>query len=398
MLIRDAIRWIAVSLLSQRQRSFLTALGIAVGITAVALLTSVGEGLRVYLLDTFSAFGTRLVAVTSGKATTHGMEGILKTIRPLTEYDVEELRKLPYIEAITPVVQGTVKVENYDKQRDIELMGVGYEAAKAWRFEVAIGRFLPPDDSAMSRPYAVLGSTVRRELFGDENPLGKTLRVGGYRFRVIGAMKSKGQMLGFDLDDVVYIPSNRASQILNREGLSQINIVFSEKTTSDEMSQRVRRQLTQLHGEEDFTLQTQEDMLNSLDKILRIITLSIAGLGAISLLVGGVGVTTIMTTSLHERMQEIGLLRALGATRQQTLLLFLGEAIVLSMLGGIAGVLLVIVLVATATSAVPGLPLTLQPMYLLMALALSIIVGLVAGISPAWRASLLDPISALRQH
>ena len=398
MLFTDALRWIFRSLLSQRQRSFLTALGIAIGITAVALLTSVGEGLRVYLLDTFSIFGTRLVSVTPGKNTTHGMESILKNVRPITEHDAAELAQLPYVEAVTPIISGTIKVEFGQKQRNTMLMGVNHDAPKAWRYVVAMGRFLPDEGVGAGSPFVVLGSTVRRELFGDANPLGAIVRVGGYRFRVIGVMQSKGQMLGFDLDDVVYIPVSRATQLFNQEGVHDISLMFSEKTTSTEMANRIRKTMMQLHGAEDFTLRTQEDMLESLDNILRIITLSIAGLGAISLLVGGVGVATIMTTSLHERMAEIGLLRALGATRRQTLLLFLGEAVVLSVIGGAAGILLVILLVSGAKAAMPGLPLVLQPFYLMLALLLSSVVGLVAGISPAWRASLLDPIVALRQE
>lgn len=398
MLIQDAIYWMLQSVLSQKQRSFLTALGIAIGIFSVALLTSVGEGLRLYLLDTFSIFGTRLVTVTAGKANTHGLEGLLKTIHPLTEYDANELKKLAFVDAITPLIQGTAKVEFANKKRNTEIMGVGAEAIKAWRFEIALGRFLPADDGNMARPYVVLGSTVRKELFNHANPLGALVRVGGQRFRVIGTMKSKGQMLGFDLDDVVYIPTSRAAQILNREGLSQISLMFSEKTTSKEMASRIKKRLIRLHNKEDFTLQTQEDMLKSLDKILNIITLSIAALGAVSLLVGGVGVATIMTTTLQERISEIGLLRALGATRQQTLSLFLGEAILLASLGGIAGIGLVIIIVSILKISLPHLPLVLQPFYLLLALLLSTIIGLIAGIAPAWRASMLDPIIALRQH
>ena len=398
MLLTDALRWIFRSLASQRQRSFLTALGIAVGITAVALLTSVGEGLRVYLLDTFSIFGTRLISVTAGKNTTAGMETILKNIRPITERDAAELAKLPQVEAVTPNMQGTIKVESGNRERNTMLMGVNHMAPKAWRYEVAMGRFLPDEGIGNASAYVVLGSTVRRELFGNSNPLGSIIRVGGYRFRVIGVMKSKGQMLGFDLDDVVYIPVSRAMQIFNREGVPEISLMFSENTTSHEMASAIRKTMTELHGAEDFTITTQEEMLESLDKILRIITLSVAGLGAISLLVGGVGVATIMTTSLHERMAEIGLLRAMGATRSQTLLLFLGEAVVLSVAGGLAGILLVVLLVTGAKTAMPSLPLALHPLYLMLALLLSSIVGLLAGILPAWRASLLDPIIALRRE
>ena len=398
MRMQDGFFWVARSVLSQRQRSFLTALGIAIGIAAVSLLTSIGEGLRIYLLDVFSAFGTRIVTVTAGKTSTQGMAGMLNTVRPLSLRDAEELRRLPYVEAINPLVHGSVKVDNGERQRDTELFGVGPETPKAWRMSVRLGRFLPADEGSMARPYVVLGHKVNREIFGDANPLGASISVGGNRFRIIGVMASKGQMLGSDLDDVVFVPASRAMQVLNREGLGQIDVTFSEQTTSTELSKRIKRTLIALHGEEDFTLFTQEDMLASLNRILGFVTLAIAGLGGISLVVGGVGVATIMTTALRERMAEIGLLRALGATREQTLLLFLGEAVVLAGIGGVAGISIIVLLVGIAKLLAPNLPLALQPFYLFAAFMLSTVIGLIAGIFPAWRASLLDPIEALRQE
>lgn len=397
MRLSDGFFWVARSVLSQRQRSILTALGIAIGIAAVSLLTSVGEGLRIYLLDTFSAFGTRLVMVTPGKVSTQGMAGMLKTVRPLSLRDAEALRQLPYVEALTPVIQGTVKVDSGVRQRDTMVAGVGFQMPQTWGMRVALGRFLP-DDPGVERPYVVLGYKVRTELFGDANPLGELIRVGGSRFRVIGVMESKGQMLGFDLDDIVYVPVNRGLQLLNRESLNEIDIAFSKTTTSTEMAKRIKRTMIGLHGEEDFTMFTQEDMLASLNRILNFITLAIAGLGSISLIVGGVGVATIMTTALRERMAEIGLLRALGATREQTLLLFLGEAVVLAGIGGLAGVLLIVIIVGGAKLAIHGLPVALEPFYLFAAFLLSTAIGLIAGILPAWRASKLDPIEALRQE
>jgi len=269
---------------------------------------------------------------------------------------------------------------------------------EAWRMKVAQGAFLPDDDPLRARAFAVLGSKLRHELFPGENPLGQFIRAGGQRFRVIGVMESKGQFLGFDLDDVAYIPANRGLQLFNREGLMEIDITFNTHTTSTQMADSIRELLIKRHGQEDFTLFTQEDMLSSLDKILSIMTLAVAALGGISLLVGGVGVLTIMITSLRERTAELGLLRALGATRQQVLLMFLGEAVLLASIGGLLGLVAIVVLISACRLFLPDLPLALQPFYLLAAWLLSAVIGLAAGLYPAWKASQMNPIEAIRQE
>ena len=398
MLLRDLLRWVIHAVTSARLRSLLTALGISVGIAAVTLLTSIGEGIRVYLMDSFSQFGTRIIAVTPGKTTTHGLTGLLTTIRPLSLEDAAYLGRLPHVDAVVPVVQGTAKIEAGRYSRDTDVYGVGPDMDRAWKFKVALGRFLPGDDLENSRYFAAIGSKVRNELFKNSSPLGAYVRIGGSRFRVIGVMESKGQLLGFDLDDAIYIPADIALQMFNKESLMEVDVVFRETATSAEMRESVRQLLIRRHGAEDFTLFTQEDMLASLDKILSMLKLAIGGLGSVALLVGGVGVLTIMTTALQERTQEIGLLRAIGCTRRQLLWIFLGEAVFLAALGGMLGLLIVAVLVITLNTFVPGLPISLQPFYMVMSLALSCGIGLAAGISPAMRAASMDPIEALRSE
>ncbi len=394
----DWLTWVLKALLGNRRRSLLTLTGIAIGIAAVAMLTSVGEGLRLYMLNSFTQFGTRIIAVTPGKVSTQGIPGMLKSIKPLTIDDAESLRELPYVEQVVPLMGGAGRIEADERARDSEIYGVGHEAAKAWKFRVALGRFLPPDDPQSPRAYAVLGHKMKQELFGYRNPLGEIVRVGEMRFRVIGVMESKGQFLGLDLDDVIYIPTHLAMQLFNRESLMEIDLVFSERSNSAEMSRRISERLLALHGREDFTLFTQEDMLSSLDKVLDILTLAIAGLGGVSLFIGGVGVLTIMTISLGERTSEIGLLCALGCTRARILSLFLGEAVALATIGGLAGLSLVVLLVVVLQWFIPGLPLALNVSYLFAALVLSSVIGLVAGITPALRASRRDPIEALRDE
>ena len=394
----DGFRLTASALTSRPLRSLLTLLGVAIGIAAVALLTAIGEGLRGYVLDNFSQFGTRIVAVHPGKTQTGGLGGILSSVRPLSLADAEALRSLANVEAVVPIIQGSGDIQYGGMSRNSDIIGGGHQLAEAWRFRLALGQFLPAARDGQSPPYAVLGHKLRRELFGEANPLGERIRVGGMRFRVIGVMEEKGQLLGFDLDDIAYIPVDWAQSLFNRDGLMEIDVIFNAGTSSAQLAERMRRLLLERHGDEDFSLTTQDDMLASLDRILATLTIAIGALGGISLLVGAVGILTIMTTTVAERTAEIGLLRAIGATPRQVLGLFLAEAALLSLAGGVLGLLLMGLLLAILHLALPGLPLSLAPGFLLLALLLSGAIGLLAGIAPARRAARLHPVDALRSE
>ncbi len=395
----DALRWVMATLNFGRTRSLLTAVGIAIGIAAVSLLTSIGEGVRTYVMDEFSQFGTRIIAITPGKNITGGMGGLLSSVRPLSMEDHAALARLPQVDFAVPVVQGTGEIEFHEKGRNVDVFGVGPDMPSAWNFAVAQGRFLPATVGlSRSSPYVVLGYRVKEELFSGVNPLGKLVRVGGMRFRIIGVIEPKGDMLGYDLDDAIYIPADLALEMFNREGLMEIDVVFSAATDSVTMSALIKNQLIGRHGREDFTLITQDQMLSSLNSVLSVLTLSVALLGSISLLVGAVGILTTLTTSVRERQSEIGLLSALGATKRQVMSLFLGEAVALSTFGGLCGLMLMTVIVLIVGIAAPSFPLQIHPPFILAALGLSMLIGLLAGVVPAYQASLLDPIVALRSE
>ncbi|MFP5431208.1 MAG: ABC transporter permease [Gammaproteobacteria bacterium] len=392
----DFLRFIFRSVLSARMRSALTALGIAIGIMAVTLLTAIGEGVRSYVMDTFSQFGTNIMNIAPGHAVTGGMGGLLNTVRPLTLDDAEAIRRLPEIRATVPNVSGMARIGAGNRQRNAMVLGATPDALEVWKLDVASGSFLPPDDIHAPRAFAVIGSKLRAELFGTRNALGQWIRIGDSRYLVIGTLESKGQLLGFDLDDAAYIPVSRSMQLFNREGLMQTDIMFQPGLSSEQVARRVKAMMIDRHGREDFSIVTQDEMLGTLDRILNVLTMSIAALGSISLLVGGVGILTIMTTAVRERVSEIGLLRAIGATERQVLLLFLGEAIVLSLLGGLAGIAAMALIVTSVAVAVPGLPLSPQPLYIVIALLVSGLIGLIAGVAPARHAARLDPIESLR--
>ena len=397
MLARDFIELTGTALLAHKLRSFLTMLGISVGIAAVVLLTSIGEGIHQFVLKEFTQFGTTIVAINPGKKSTHGMStGVFGTIRPLSIEDAEALKRLPYARSVVGFVQGNAEVEGNNRSRRTTVYGAGHDFPEAFTMPVQLGRFLPADDPIAPRAFVVLGHKVKQELFGSTNPLGQRIRIGGDRYRVIGVMESKGQVLGFDLDDTVYIPMARGLELFNREGLVEIDVMYDEDVPVEQVVEGIKRLLMARHGREDFTITTQQQMLDVLGSILNILTIAVGAIGGISLLVGGIGIITIMTISVTERTAEIGLIRALGARHGQITALFLGEAVVLAAVGGFAGLTLGIGIGKLLTLLIPELPVHTTWIFVLLSEAIAILIGLMAGVIPARHAARLDPVEALR--
>jgi len=393
----DFLRLITQSIVAHRMRSVLTALGIGIGVTAVVLLTSIGEGLNTYMVEQFTQFGTTTLAVQPGKSSTFGIApGVLNSVRPLSLADAEALTRTPHVLHTVPLVTGSASVEARGRERTVGVYAVGPDFDKAFKFEVSIGTFLPPDELDRARNVAVLGAKVHAELYGSANPLGDRIRVGGERYRVVGVMESKGQMVGIDLDDTVYIPAARGLEMFNRQGLIEIDVLYAENAPVDEVVDGITRILVARHGAEDFTIVTQQQMLDVLGSIVDVLTLGVAALGGISLLVGGVGIFTIMTIAVRERTQEIGLLRAIGARRSRIAQLFVGEAMLLSAVGGAGGLTLGIAIVLLTQWALPAMPATISPLYVVLALVIAVVIGLVAGVLPARAAAQLEPLDALR--
>ncbi len=397
MRLSDAISLASRAVTAQRLRSFLTLLGIAVGIASVILLTSIGEGIHRYVLGEFTQFGTNVITVAPGKTKTGGApSGLPSSARPLSLDDAKSLERLPQVVAVTPNVRGNAEVEGNGRTRRTLIYGVNADSRIVFRSTLRSGQFLPDEDPANARAFVVLGSKLKVELFGADNPLGQRLRIGGLHFRVVGVMAPKGQFLGIDLDDTAFIPAGRAQELFNREGCDEINLAAAEGVPAGQVAERIRRLLIERHGHEDFTIVTQEEMLKTLSSILDVLTLAVGALGGISLLVGGVGIVTIMTIAVSERTSEIGLLVALGASRRTILGLFLGEAVALSALGGALGLALGFGLAQAIHFAVPALPVHTPLSFVLLAEGIAIAIGLLAGVLPARNAARLDPVAALR--
>ncbi len=394
----DGIRLALSAISAHRLRSFLTLLGIAVGVAAVILLTSIGEGIHRFVLAEFTQFGTNVIGITPGKVKTAGPAptGIPTSVRPLTLGDARALEHLPGVEAMTPVVWGNSEVGGNGRLRRTTVYGVNDQMLKVFSLKVGSGHFLPEEPSDNARAFVVLGAKLENELFGAANPLGARVRIGSLQFRVIGVLEAKGQVLGIDLDDTAYIPAARALELYNRDGLMEIDVSYADSVPASWVAQAVKGLLRARHGREDFTVTTQADMLRTLSNILDILTMAVGALGGISLAVGGVGIVTIMTIAVTERTGEIGLLVALGAKRKTILGIFLGEAVALSAVGGVLGLILGIGLAQLIHLLVPALPVHTPINFVLLAEAVAVVIGLAAGVLPARRAARLDAVEALR--
>ncbi|MDR2926502.1 MAG: ABC transporter permease [Azoarcus sp.] len=393
----DLIRFSMHALAAHRLRSFLTLLGIAVGIATVILLTTFGESLHSYVLDKFSQFGTNIISITPGQqAARGGIPGLPTTARELTLEDAEALARIPWLDIISPESWGNTELSANGRVRRAVVHGVGPRTHDMYTFEVAYGQFLPKGNSRDARALVVIGKQIKEDLFGAANALGERITIGGERYIVIGVLGHKGEILGIDINNVAYIPAMRAMTLFNRPGLQRINVTYNIGTDPESVKPLIHQLLVARHGREDFSINTQAEMIARLLNILSIITATIGALGGISLLVGSIGIVTIMTIAVTERTREIGLLIALGARRGTILALFLAEAVVLAALGGLLGLSAGIGLAWVVGFFAPEFPVTIPWPFALAAEIFSAIIGLAAGGLPARHAAQMNVIDALR--
>lgn len=397
MLARDFLRLTTGTLRSHRLRTSLAILGIAVGVAAVILLTSIGQGLRDFVLFQFTKFGSNVIVVLPGRVQTAGITiGMFGTVRPLTIDDAIAARRAPHVLVTNPTTDGNAEIRYQGRHRRVIVYGFTPDWQKIWHFKMAAGSMLPYDDLHAPRPFAVLGAIAKKEMFGAENPVGKRIEISGSRFQIIGVCEPQGRVLGIEIDDSITIPTARALELFNREGLTGFHLTHNPTIPQDKVVEGVRRILTARHGRDDVTFVTQDEMVRVLGSVLGVLTFAVGALGSISLVVGGVGILTIMMIAVKERTAEIGLLRALGGGKGEVLRLFLGEAAMLAAVGGAAGLVAGVAIARLLTVFLPALPVSTPWWFAVLAEGMAIGVGLAAGVLPARQAAQMQPVEALR--
>ena len=393
----DILGFAGRALGGHRVRTGMSLLGVSIGVAAVIALTALGEGARLYVVGQFASIGTNLLIVLPGRTeTTGGMPGFGGVPNDLTIADAEAVvQAIPEIERGSPVAVGTETVAHGERRRQVALIGTTHEMLDLRRLSLAQGRFLPPLEWDRGSPVAVVGTTLASELFPGESPLGRIVRIGEWRMRVVGVLAPRGEQLGIDMDDVVMVPVATAMKMLNRRSLFRVLLQVRSPAELERAKTKVTRLLTERHGEEDVTCITQDAILTALNSILGALTMALGGIAAVSLAVAGVGIMNVMLVSVSERTREVGLLKALGAGRGQVLALFLTEAVLISTAGGLLGLAFGWGAVQALVAMFPALPATPPPWAVVAALVLSTAVGAVFGVLPARRATRLDPVAAL---
>ena len=402
LLTRDAIQFSWQALTANTTRTFLMLLAMSIGVGSVVILTSLGEGARNYVTAEFSALGTNLVIVIPGRSETSGgnpatMMGV--TERDLTINDAVALTRNPNVLRIAPLNIGAAEVSWQGRKREISIQGSSHELLKLRQWKMSQGKFLPKMDLERARSVCVIGNKVRNEIFGAHSALGQWMRIGDRRFRVIGILDSEGQSLGIDIGDTVIIPVASAQSLFNVPSLFRIFVEVKTRAAIPEVITFIKETLRERHqGVEDVTVITQDAVLETFDRILGALTYAVGGIAAISLAVAGILIMNVMLVTVSQRTSEIGLLKSLGASEQNILMLILIEAVLLSTLGAILGFILGQIGSWAIRYAFPVLP-AYAPLWATFAsLFVAMVTGVLFSLLPAKKAARLNPVDALMRH
>jgi putative ABC transport system permease protein len=398
----DVARFSWRALTGYPTRTLLMLIAMAIGVGAVVVLTALGEGARGYVTGEFASLGTNLVVVLPGRSETAGINpGAMfgETPRDLTLEDTLALTRSSRVRRVAPLNVGSVSVSYGPRSRDVVMLGSTSEMLAVRHWSMARGSFLPEADIDRALPVAVLGKTLRDELFGADRALGEWLRIGDRRFRVIGILASEGRSIGVDTDEIIIIPVAAAQQLLNTQSLFRILVQARSREDIGPVRDFVQAAIADRHqGEKDVTVVTQDAVLSTFDDILGSLTLAVGGIAAISLAVAGILIMNVMLVAVSERTAEIGLLMAIGATPRQILALILAEASLLSLLGALLGLALGQASAFGLRLAVPILPAYTPTWVIAVVLAIAMATGILFSLLPARNAARLDPVLALSRR
>ena len=401
MQLSDILSFSMRAATANRGRTLLMLLAMAIGVSSVVVLISLGDSARRYVIGEFASLGSNLLIVLPGRSeTTGGPPPLLgETPRDLTLDDAMALGRSTTIRRIAPIIAGSAPVSVGRLEREMLVLGSTSELSEIRHLSLSQGSFLPPGDPTRAQAVCVIGMKGKQELFGRQAAIGQWLRIGDRRFRVIGILASSGVSLGEDLGEVVIIPVAAAQSLFNASSLFRILVEVTSPEGVEESRQIILDTIRARHeGEDDITVITQGAVLTTFDRIFKALTLSVAGIAAISLVVAGIMIMNVMLVAISNRRAEIGLLKALGASQRQILTLFLAESTFLSLTGAAIGLGVALVGMRVAAFLFPEFPLQLAPWSPAIALAVALITGIAFGVLPARRAAALEAAFALARR
>nr|AOO54673.1 antimicrobial peptide ABC transporter permease [uncultured bacterium] len=401
MHLRDIISFGFRASLGYPARTLLMLLAMAISVGSVVILSSLGEGARQYVLGQFSSLGTNLIIVLPGRSETVGGPPPLLGITPrdLTLDDALALTRSAAIRHVAPIVVGAAPVSAGVRERETSVLGSTPALFPIRQLEMAQGRFLPEGDPSRAAAVCVLGYEIKTELFGTSPAVGETVRIGDRRFRVIGVLADKGESVGMDMGDIVIVPVAAAQALFNTSSLFRIMVEASGRDAIERAKAVISAIIRERHdGEDDITIITQDAILATFDKIFVALTLTVAGIAAISLAVAGILIMNVMLIAVSQRRSEVGLLKAIGAPGGRIMALFLAESAILSLVGAALGLALAAAGTWLIGRIFPDFPLSMPLWALAAAVGVALATGLVFGVLPARRAARLDPVQSLSRR
>ena len=400
MLILDLFKMAIRSLISHKLRTFLTALGIIIGVASVISMISIGEGARQQTLSTISKFGTNIITIKPGnKKSRHVSTGKVDTLMLKDATFIEQ--NVPLITGVAAQVYRSAQLKFRNKNTNTTVRGTGKNYRRLANFEMQKGRYFNQQEINVAKRVCVLGATVVKNLFAEANPLGETIKVDGKNFMVIGMTEPKGALSWFDPDDQIFIPVTTAQKrVFGMNHIQSIDVQAAKIEDLEVIKEDIAHALRIRHNiadgkENDFYVQNSSQWLNSWGDAAKTFTYLLGGIAAISLMVGGIGIMNIMLVSVTERTREIGIRKAIGAKKKEILEQFLIESVLISFLGGGAGVLLGIG-ISEIVSNIGEWETIVSTQSILLAFGFSVGIGIFFGFYPANKAANMNPIEALR--